>query len=341
MTLRNKKILITGSAGTVGSELIAEILREYGESTNIIGIDRNENAVFNQKLEFNHLENVKIYVCDINDKETLRTHINNADIMVHCAAMKHVMLAEETPNEAIFNNIGGVQTLIELAHSAKNLEKVLFTSSDKAVNPTNVMGTTKLLGERLFSIANYQSKSTIFTSTRFGNVIGSNGSVLEIFKTQILNNKPITLTDLRMTRFIMSKKQAARLVLNTLSLMTGGEVFITKMPVIKISDLAQSLIQLYTERSLINCDADYPMKTIGAKPGEKMYEELMTEEEMIRAYETRDYFVVTPIHPVKSRTASISGRVINEKLTKVYNSKNEASLGIPEIKKYLVDQKLI
>ena len=269
----------------------------------------------------------------------LRNYFENMNIIIHCAAMKHVILAEEAPNEAISNNIVCVQNIIEIANSINKIEKVLFTSSDKAVNPTNVMGTTKLLGERLFSIANYQSKSTVFSSTRFGNVVGSNGSVLEIFKSQLLKSKPITLTHIEMTRFIMSKKQAASLVLNSLDLMKGGEVFITKMPVIRIVDLAQAMVKIYKNRGNIRfSENNYPFDIIGSKPGEKLYEELMTEEEMSRASDIKDYFIVKSV--LEKNINNFDKKNMSE-VFGVYNSKNEEPLTINEIEKYLLSEKLL
>lgn len=341
MILNKKRILITGSAGSVGQELINSLCTDYGENVKIIGIDKNENAIFRQKNEHRNRENVDLYVCDVNDKSSLKSHIFCADIVIHCAAMKHVILAEDSPQEAVSNNITGVQTLIEVAQSAEHLEKVLFTSSDKAVNPTNVMGTTKLLGERLFSIADRQSQDTIFSSTRFGNVIGSNGSVLEVFKSQLDNDQPLTLTDPEMTRFIMSKKEAAKLVLDSLALMQGGEVYITKMPVIKIVNLAHAMIEIYKERAIISKDHDYPIKIIGPKPGEKMYEELMTEEEANRSYETNDFFVVRPIYYRDNFTLNEKLNFKAKHLTKIYNSKLETSFTTQEVKSYLLEKKLV
>jgi FlaA1/EpsC-like NDP-sugar epimerase len=339
MSLRGKKILITGSVGTVGSELIQSLISQYGNNIKIIGIDKNENGVFHQKLLYREYKNIDIYVCDLNNKAMLRNYFENMNIIIHCAAMKHVILAEEAPNEAISNNIVCVQNIIEIANSINKIEKVLFTSSDKAVNPTNVMGTTKLLGERLFSIANYQSKSTVFSSTRFGNVVGSNGSVLEIFKSQLLKSKPITLTHIEMTRFIMSKKQAASLVLNSLDLMKGGEVFITKMPVIRIVDLAQAMVKIYKNRGNIRfSENNYPFDIIGSKPGEKLYEELMTEEEMSRASDIKDYFIVKSV--LEKNINNFDKKNMSE-VFGVYNSKNEEPLTINEIEKYLLSEKLL
>lgn len=339
MFLKGKKILITGSVGTVGSEIIENLINEYDNDIKIIGIDKNENGVFHQKSLYEKYSNIDIYVCDLINKEMLRSHFKNVNIIIHCAAMKHVILAEEAPNEAISNNILCIQNIIEIANSHNELEKVLFTSSDKAVNPTNVMGTTKLLGERLFSIANFHSENTIFSSTRFGNVVGSNGSVLEIFKSQLLKSKPLTLTDVEMTRFIMSKKQAAYLVLSSLNLMKGGEVFITKMPVINILDLANAMIKLYKSSGHIgSSDESYPINIIGSKPGEKLFEELMTEEEMVRAADVKDYFIVKPVF---GKNKNMHNKENLGKVLGVYNSKNQNPLTINEIEKYLLKENLI
>ena len=166
-------------------------------------------------------------------------------------------------------------------------------SSDKAVNPTNVMGTTKLMGERLITAANISETETIFSSTRFGNVLGSNGSVLQIFKRQLDKKLPITITDIEMTRFVMTIDEASRMVLSSVDLAVGGEVIITKMPIMKIVDLANAVIKEHK-----NGNDGYKIEIIGSKPGEKLYEELMSDEETRRSIELDQYFIVKPAFPV-------------------------------------------
>ena len=203
---KNKTILVTGSCGTVGSELVNQLLKNKSLGIKkVIGIDINESLIFFQDQKFVNNKKANFYVIDIKNEESMLNLFDMVDIVFHCAAYKHVAICEKTPEQAVDTNIRGIQNVISAAIK-KNVKKVIFTSSDKAVNPTNVMGSTKLLGERLITAANNNKtkKYPIFISTRFGNILGSNGSVIEVFKKQISKGGPITLTDYKMSRFIMS-----------------------------------------------------------------------------------------------------------------------------------------
>lgn len=219
----------------------------------------------------------------------------------------------------------------------------MFTSSDKAVNPTNVMGTSKLMGERLITAANAlrRGKAPIFASTRFGNVLGSRGSVIPIFERQIKAGGPVTLTDPRMTRFIMTIPEAVSLVMDSVWLAKGGEVFITKMPVVRIEDLARVMIQELAPLHGRN-PADIEVTTIGAKAGEKMYEELMNDEEVRRSVELSRYFAVTPaFKAVYEEITFTYPEMTGEDCAMPYNSENQAPLEDGEIKRYLAALELI
>ena len=219
-------------------------------------------------------------------------------------------MCEESPRDAIQTNIVGTQHVIDAALS-RGVRRVIFTSSDKAVNPTSVMGTSKLMGERLMTAASATGRSdgTIFASTRFGNVLGSRGSVIPLFHRQIAAGGPVTLTDLGMSRFIMSLAEAVRLVIESMFLATGGEVFVTKMPVVRIADLASVMIE---ELAAVHGFEPGQMQTrvIGVKAGEKMYEELLNEEEVRRTLELERYYVVKPaLATVRSQPCGrLSGR---------------------------------
>ena len=204
------------------------------------------------------------------------------------------MFCELSPFEAVQTNILGVQNIINAAFS-NNVERVVFTSTDKAVNPTGVMGTSKLMGERLITAAirDFPTSSPIMITTRFGNVLGSRGSVIPIFREQIRNGMPVTVTDPNMTRFIMSIEHAADLVIQSASYAKGSEIFITKMPTIKINDLAEVMIQELAEH-YGHSPNDIPIKVVGSMPGEKLYEELMSDTEVGRSVELDSYFVVLP-----------------------------------------------
>ncbi|RMH12030.1 MAG: polysaccharide biosynthesis protein [Gammaproteobacteria bacterium] len=281
-----KHVLITGVCGTVGQELLRQVVDAGSEA--VIGIDNNETELFFVDQQYADHEHVHIYLGDLRDRDKLIRKMNGVHIVLHAAALKHVILCERTPRDPIQTNILGTQNVIDAA-LANGVERVIFTSSDKAVNPTNVMGTSKLMGERLITAANAHrhQNDPIFSSTRFGNVLGSRGSVIPLFRRQIEQGGPVTLTDPDMTRFIMTIEQAVRLVMDSVFLARGGEVFVTKMPVARIQDLAEVMIEELGE-------GDIEIRTIGTKPGEKLYEELMSDEETRRTIELPDYFVVTP-----------------------------------------------
>jgi FlaA1/EpsC-like NDP-sugar epimerase len=286
-------ILITGSCGTIGSGLISRILNDYPDSK-IFCLDNNETQLFFQEQTYLQEEKVQFFLGDVRDIQRLRKVMQGVGTVFHTAALKHVVMCERSPMDTTNTNILGVNNIIQAASEAK-VQKVIFTSSDKAVNPTNVMGTSKLMGERLITAANtyHQAGETLFSSTRFGNVMGSTGSVIPIFREQIKNGGPITLTDSAMTRFVMSVKQAVQLLIDSAKIAKGGEVFITKMPVLRISDLAEVMIK---ELAPIYGHSPEKIKIemIGTKPGEKLYEELMSEEETRRTVELPSYFSVLP-----------------------------------------------
>jgi FlaA1/EpsC-like NDP-sugar epimerase len=190
----NKRVLITGVTGTIGHELLRQLVR--CETSEIIGIDSNESELFFAQQEFARFPTVRLYLTDIRDASQLARRMDGIDIVLHTAAYKHVFLCEQAPSNAVQTNILGTQNIIDTA-AAQGVERVIFTSSDKAVNPTSVMGTSKLMGERLITSANATRRNgkPIFASTRFGNVLGSRGSVIPLFARQIANGGPITLTN--------------------------------------------------------------------------------------------------------------------------------------------------
>ena len=243
---KNKKILVTGACGTVGRELIKQLLLDKRYSPEeVIGIDNNENATFFLDQDYLEFPKAKFFVADVRHLEELKRKFSGVNIVFHAAALKHVVLSERSPEQSVETNILGVQNVIAAANFNR-VEKVIFTSSDKAVNPKNVMGTSKLMGERLMTAANSnkRGKGPIFASTRFGNVLGSSGSVFSVFHNQITKGGPVTLTNKNMTRFVMSIKEAVRLVIDSVLKAQGGEVFITKMPIIRIEDLATAMIKI-------------------------------------------------------------------------------------------------
>ncbi len=272
----------------------------------------------------------------------MRDSMEGIDIVLHCAGYKHVIICERSPFEAAQTNVQGVQNIIQAAKVNK-VKKVLFTSTDKAVNPTNVMGTSKLMGERLITAANSRLRGdgTIFSSTRFGNVLGSRGSVIPIFSEQIRRGGPVTITDEKMTRFIMSIDQSASLVLDSVGLMCGGEVFITKMPIIRIADLAQVMIDELAPQFGYKPE-DIAIKVIGVKPGEKLYEELMTGEETRRAIELSRYFAIKPAFTGIYRDIKYEYRdLVSDTVEKPYISEEGPFLSRQELRDFLVKNQLL
>ena len=288
----NATIFITGVCGTVGKELLRQIIEK--NPAKVIGIDNNESATYFLSQEYRNNNKVQLYVGDIRDKESMVRRTKGVDIILHVAALKHVYLCEESPLEAVRTNIMGTQSIIDAANY-NNVKQVVYTSSDKAVNPTSVMGTAKLMAERLISAANMESGSngTVFSTTRFGNILGSRGSVIPTFKKQIASGGPMTLTDQNMTRFIMSLEEAVELVIDSAELQQGGEVFVTKMPIIKITDLAEVMIRELASKYGHEPD-DVKLDVVGARAGEKLYEELVNTEETRRTIELEKFYVILP-----------------------------------------------
>ena len=292
--LKNKNILITGGTGSLGYALVKEILKHNPRVLRILDVDETKQFELQQELK-DHDDKMRYLLGDIRDRDRLIRAMENVDIVFHTAALKHVMSCEYNPFEAVKTNVLGMQNLIDAA-IRNNVDKIVFTSSDKAVNPSNTMGATKLLAERLMAAANYYKgdRRCTFTSVRFGNVMGSRGSVIPLFREQIKSGGPVTVTDTQMTRFMMSMSQAVELVLRSMALARGGELFIFKMPTVNIKDLAEVLIEELAPLYGLNPN-DIPIQIVGIKPGEKMYEELMTDDEALRSFERDDMFIIAPM----------------------------------------------
>jgi FlaA1/EpsC-like NDP-sugar epimerase len=336
---KGKNILITGAAGTVGREIVRQLISFEPDELRLM--DNNETEMF-FLMEAYRNNNVFCFLGDIRDRDKLEKLTKDVDIIIHSAAFKHVYLSEYNPFDVVQTNIIGVENIIRAA-TASNVKRLLFTSSDKAVNPTNVMGTSKLMGERLITAASAirNNSNTIFSSTRFGNVLGSRGSVVPLFMKQIKDGGPVTITDKRMTRFVMTMEEAARLVLQSVLIAKGGEVFVTKMPVVRIPDLAEVMINILAEK-YGHKRSDIETIETGAKPGEKLYEELMTDQEVYRSLELKNMFVVTPAF--KSLFQSIHYEYPDTVLTKIqksYISENENPLTKEEIEKYLIKNRVL
>jgi len=283
--VRGRTVLVTGAAGTIGSALVERLLPL---AKTVRCLDHAETELFFLHRQLEHRGRLAPQLGDIRDLDRLRFAMSGVDVVFHTAALKHVGLGEYNPFEVVQTNLQGSNNVVRAALDA-NVEKVVFTSSDKAVNPTNVMGASKLMGERLIIAANQirGKRRTRFGAVRFGNVIGSRGSVVPIFAGQLLRREPLTITNETMTRYIMTIDEAARLVLEAGALMHGGEVFVTKMRAIRVIDLAEAMAHLIS-------DGRFEHITTGARPGEKLYEELVCIDEISRTIELERLLVVMP-----------------------------------------------
>jgi FlaA1/EpsC-like NDP-sugar epimerase len=274
--LENQIVLVTGAAGSIGSGLVKEIATYHPKL--LILLDQAESPLYDLehelKTNFESL-NFEIVIGDIRAKDRMRRLFDAYEpkYVFHTAAYKHVPLMEDNPSEAVNTNIKGTANLVNLAIEF-DVSKFIMVSTDKAVNPTNVMGASKRIAEIYAQTKN--ESSTKFITTRFGNVLGSNGSVIPLFKKQIEQGGPITLTDERITRFFMTIPEACQLVLEAANMGEGGEIFVFDMgEPVKIIDLAKKMIQL----SGLELGKDIEIKTIGLRPGEKLYEELLSKDE--------------------------------------------------------------
>ncbi|MDZ7760104.1 MAG: polysaccharide biosynthesis protein [Desulfovermiculus sp.] len=338
--LEHKRVLVTGCCGTVGAELVRQLLEEYkvGE---LVGLDNNESEIFFCEQRF--LDHpAHFFLGDVRDRWKLSRQMSDVDIVFHSAAFKHVILCERSPFEAVQTNILGIQNIVDAARENR-VGRVIFTSSDKAVNPTNVMGTSKLMGERLMTAANSNQRNgnTSFASTRFGNVLGSRGSVIPIFREQIRKGGPVTVTDPDMTRFIMSIREAVQLVIDSALLAKGGEVFVTKMPVMRVQDLAEVMIQELAPAYGYD-PKKVDIEVIGTKPGEKLYEELMSQEETRRTVELPRYFAVYPAFSSIYKDVDYTyPDQISSTVDRAYHSGNETPMSKQELVDFLYANQLL
>jgi FlaA1/EpsC-like NDP-sugar epimerase len=332
---KEKKVLILGGTGTIGSALVKKILNFEPKVIRIFS--RDEYKQFKMNEEFENNNKLRFLLGDVRDFERVNKAMEEVDIVFHCAALKHVPACEYNPFEAVKTNVIGTQNVINAALN-NNVKRVIFTSSDKTISPTNTYGATKLLAERLVSTADYYkgSKDIIFSAVRFGNVMGSRGSVIPVIKKQISEKGYVTITDPDMTRFMMTVDQAIDLLISALRRAKGGEIFVLKMPVIKIGDL----FDVVTEEYCLKKDIDISKierKIIGLRVGEKIYEELMTYEESKTATEFEDMFAIDPLCIGTNRVYT-HGRKTQ---IRDYSSHTETALSKEEVRELVVKEKMI
>jgi UDP-N-acetylglucosamine 4,6-dehydratase len=276
----NKNILITGGTGSFGKKYTQMILAEY-KPNKIIIYSRDELKQYEMSQVYNK-ECMRYFIGDVRDAQRLEEAMNEVDFVIHAAALKHVPVAEYNPMECIKTNIDGAENVIKAAIK-NNVEKVIALSTDKASSPINLYGATKLASDKLFVAANNMvgSRKTRFSVVRYGNVVGSRGSVIPFFKKLINEGATeLPITDVEMTRFLITLKDGVQFVLDNFKRMHGGEIFIPKIPSMKMTDLAKALAP------------SLPHKIIGIRPGEKMHEVMITADD--RVVEFDNYYVITP-----------------------------------------------
>jgi len=288
----NKTILITGGTGTIGKALCKKLIAFSPRQIRIYS--RDDTKQFELAAELKKHDFIRYLIGDIRDRDRLSRATEGVDFIFHVAALKHVGICEFNPFEAIKTNAVGTQNLIDVAIN-QNVEKFLLISTDKATNPTNTMGVTKLLAERLTVSANIHrgGKRTSFSAVRFGNVFASRGSVIPLFFKQLQTDGTITVTNPEMTRYIMSLDEASEFVITSMIKAKGGEIFIKKMPAIKVKDLAEVFIEAYANNFEISKDK-IKIDVIGKKAGERIHEILFTAYEALNCYELEDSYVVLP-----------------------------------------------
>lgn len=295
--VNGKTILVTGGTGSIGSAIVRRLLKFKPKTIRILTNDEDSLFTLSQKLK-DHKDILRFFLGDVREYLRLKKAMNNVDIVFHAAALKHVEMSEFNPFETIKTNVQGTQIMIEAALKV-NVGRFVNISTDKAANPLNVMGATKLLCEKLVTAAEAWrgDAMTLFCSVRFGNVFGSRGSLYTIIRNQILNDKPLTITHPKMTRYLMSIREAVNLIFFALLNENRGEIFVPKMKSIQIDRLINLTAQHLCKKFNKN-EAEITIKNTSIKAGEKMHEELVTIDEVRYTYDYSDYLIVQPPLPV-------------------------------------------
>jgi FlaA1/EpsC-like NDP-sugar epimerase len=331
----DKKILIIGGTGTIGVSILKTVLSDNPTVVRILSRDEHKQFLLQQELR--EYTNIRYLIGDVRDQDRVARAMQDIDYVFHVAAMKHVPSCEYNPFEAVQTNIIGTQNVIQASLQA-GVRKTVFTSTDKAIAPTNTYGASKLMSERLISAAQNQTgpRETTFAAVRFGNVMGSRGSVIPLFKWQIEEKRRITVTDLDMSRFMMTLKQATDLTIEALQRSTGGEIFVLKMPVLRLSDLVDVILEETARKSGIPI-GDISVSEIGLRPGEKMYEELMTEEEARIALELPNMFII----PNQFISADVRYEGARPAVVQSYSSHHSEPITREEVYRMLKSEHLI
>ena len=324
MLLNDKVILVTGGTGSFGKKFTEVVLNEHNPKSIRI-FSRGELKQQNMREKFadfpNH-QKIRYFIGDVRDKDRLYRAMNGVDIVIHAAALKQVPTCEYNPIEAVKTNIDGASNIIDTAID-NHVKKVIALSTDKAVHPVNLYGATKLVAEKLMIQGNAYAgeHKTLFSCVRYGNVVGSRGSVIPLFKRQNKKGK-ITITEENMTRFWITQEQAVRFIIDCLSRMKGGEVFVPKIPSMRIIDLADVIAP------------DCEKEITGIRPSEKIHEILLTKQEARHSKEFDNYFIIEPEHPFWQRENFKNGKEIKNGF-EYTSDNNEHWLNKSDLKKML------
>lgn len=284
-----KKILVTGGSGSIGGEIVKQLLHLDAAVIRIFSRDETRQVEMAKSLDAGL--RVRFLIGDVRDRNRLARAMESVDIVFHAAALKHVPVCEYNPFEAVQTNVVGTQNILTAAREA-GVKQVVLISTDKAVSPANTMGATKLLAERLIAAAHSSMSGMVICGVRFGNVLGSRGSLLPLLRRQIRTDKAIKLTDRGMTRFFMTTAQAVELVLKASELAGGGDLFVLPMPKLRVADLIEAVV--HRECGQLGWDPkDISIEETGRRPGEKCHEKLLTGAECERAF-FKEGFVVIP-----------------------------------------------
>lgn len=289
----NKRVLVTGGTGSFGHQIVDRLLQEGPAEIRVFSRDEDKQVRMSEEYGMGHRyprkDSLNFVIGDVRNPNSVREAVRGIDIIFHAAALKQVPSCEYHVWEAVQTNVVGAQNVIQAALE-ENVEKVVAVSTDKAVKPVNAMGMTKSIQEKLFTAANFHhtGKRTVFTCVRYGNVVGSRGSVIPLFKRQIEAGGPLTITDSRMTRFMLTLAEAIELVFHAALKGVGGETFVLKIPAALVTDVAAVMIEALAPHRTI------PVDVVGIRPGEKIHEVLVSEAEAVRTLEEESLYIILP-----------------------------------------------
>ncbi len=324
---KGKNILVTGGTGSYGQELTKQLLKHDPKEIRIFS--RGENAQVEMEAAFSDAR-LSFYIGDVRDGERVKDVMRGMDVVFHLAALKHVPIGEWHIGEFVKTNVGGVESVIRAAQDT-GIDRMIFISSDKAADPINLYGYTKAIGEKMVTTANIKSSQTKFFCIRSGNLTGSHGSVVPVFRKQIERHNKVTVTDERMTRFLEIPEELVAFVLKVGAEGLGGEIFVPKMFAVDVGTLAKVMIKDFGNDKT-------EIKHIGARPGEKFHEVLFSHDELGRIVELPDHFVILPYQFLMNQIPqlhSYAGLDKKQLTEEVYSSENADKLSEEELRKKL------